>query len=268
MEREILIEALGNKRFKVELKDANKATLSRSYANATDCCGVKVKQEKFCSACRKKVVSSIDNSETETECSRKIVKIGKTEHLINAEKLDNAIEQLEQMDSICLTAFLSHKPEGIEDRYDAMVYVAPADKKASDYKELQEILKGRIAVGKGVFRSNEYQILMEVGADGIVRIRKLVEESRRYAFDAVKVANELAIVSVNQQVVDIEKQILDRKAIASYDFSRFKDARAVVEEQVIEDCVLNGNEAPIVPKNIVKEQKESDELARLQALLG
>lgn len=254
MERDIVIEALGNKRFKVELKDANRATMNRSYPNASDCCGVKLKQEKFCSSCMKKV---------EGTPARKLVKLGKSEYLIDAAALDNAMEQLEQMDAITVTAFVEEIP-AVEDRYDALLYGLPAEKRGSEYRELVEILKGRTAIGKGVFRNNEFQVLLEVGNDGCIRIRKLVEESRRYdiAFDSVQIALKSP---VNEQVVELEKQIIGKKSVKEFDFSEFKDTRAKIEEQVIEDFVLHGK----VPQvTVVQEQKDENELARLQSLLN
>lgn len=255
MEREVVIEPLGSKRFKLELKDANRATLSRSYANASDCCGVKLKQEKFCSGCRKPV---------EGTPQRKLVKIGKEEHLIEAAALDGAMEQLERMDSIVITSFLKALPEEVEDRFDALIYGLPAEKKSADYKELVELLEGNVAIGHGVFRNNEFQVLLTVGKDGIVRLRKLVEESRRYGISDEAVRKALAS-EVNGQIIELERQIVAKKAIESFDFSTFKDTRAVIEEKVIEDFVLNGK----VPEvRVVEEQQATSEIERLKALLS
>lgn len=252
MERDVVIEPL-QKRFRIAVKDANRQRRNRSFANASDCCGVKLRQEKFCSSCNGKVGYG--------ECKRKLVKIGKEEHLVDAAALQQATDALEGMEDIKLDSFLSRRPTGAEDRFDALIYAYPAKKHEAAYAELAAVLEGRTAVGTAVFRGNEFQVLVEVGDDGRVRVRKLVEEEQRYELQ------EIAKVAVNGQIVELERKILDKATVEDVDLSVFKDRRSEIEERIIEDVVLNGKAMPDVKKDVAKE-KESDELARLKALAG
>jgi hypothetical protein len=256
VEMDIEIVPLG-KRFVVEIKDANKASRNRSYGNASDCCGRALKQEKRCSGCGAEV----------SECSRKIVKIGKEEYVVDAKVLKQAKDALESMEGITVSSFLKNLPAGAEDRFESLVYASPKDKKVGQYAELAALLKGRVAVGKGVFRSNEFQVLLTVGDDGVVRIRKLVEESQRYAFDSSTVRTQVDSVKLDEGIVAVEQRILDKATVEGVDLSSFKDTRSEVEERIIEDIVVNGR-VPDAPLAKRQEQESQDELARLKALLG
>jgi len=247
----VFVEPL-QKRFRVEVKDANRQKRNRSFANASECCGARLKQEKFCSACNEKVAPY--------NCSRKIVKIGKEEHLIDAKALEQAQEALEGMEEMKLHAFLQGRPKGAEDRFEALVYAFPAKKREGQYAELAAVLKGYVAVGEAVFRGNEFQVLVEVGDDGVLRVRKLVEEEQRYPMQQVDA------VAVNPEIVALERKLLERKTVGDYDLTAFRDTRAEVEEKVIEDFVLNGK-VPEVKKE-VRQAQENDELERLKALVG
>lgn len=250
MERGVVVEPL-KKRFVVSLRDANKQTRNRSYPNASDCCGARLKQEKFCSVC----------NQLSHSCQRKIVKIGKEEHLVDASLLKQAVDALEGMEDIKLTSFLKRRPSGAEDRFDALIYVYPAKKHEGAYVELAEILKGRTAVGTGVFRGNEYQILVEVGDDGIIRMRKLVGEERRYDMLDVNVDFE-----VNWQIIELENKILDKVTVEDVDLTKFKDTRTAIEERIIEEVVLNGKVPEV--KSEVRQERDLDEIERLRALAG
>ena len=251
-ERKIVIEPL-QKGFNLSLKDANRQKRNRSYVNASNCCGVKLKQEKFCSACNEKVGYG--------DCQRKIVKIGKEEHLIEASALKQATDALEAMEDMQLHTFLKQRPTDAEDRFEALVYAYPAKKQEAQYAELVAILKGRTAIGKAVFRGNEFQILVEVGDDNRIRIRKLVDEDQRYEMQELQLDN-----APNEQIVELERTILDKATKDDYNVKQFKDTRAEIEEKVIEDFVLNGT-IPEVKKEVAQAQ-ENDELARLKALAG
>ena len=253
MEKEILVEPL-QKRFKVVLKDANRQKRNRSFPNASNCCGARLQQKKFCSVCGEEVDTA--------ELTRKIVKIGKEEHLVEASALKQAITALEALDAIKLSTFMSSRPSGVEDYFDALVFVLPAKKREQQYAELANILKGKVAFGSGVFRNNEFQIMVEVGDDGRIRVRKLVEESQRYDIPTVDISVEL-----NNELVELERKIVEKNVVDSFDLSKFRDARAEIEEQVIEDVVLNGGVVEnVVPQ--VKQAVEEDEIERLKKLLN
>lgn len=257
MEKIIVVEPL-QKRFTVSVKNANKEARNRSYSNASDCCGAKLKQDKKCSSCGEIVYA--------TECKRKIVKIGKEEHLIDASALKQVQESLSNVEELSLHTFLKELPKGSEDRFDSLMYAVPVEKKEAQYKELQEILKDRIAIGKGVFGTNEYQVVVSVGEDDVLRIRKLVEESQRYDFEPEEALAALVNVKLSEDVVQIENKILDKKSVDSFDLTEFRDMRSEYEERVIEDFVLNGR-VPEVKKEVEQQQTQS-ELERLKQLMG
>jgi len=162
MERVICVEPL-QKRFRVDLKDANKQKRNRSFSNASNCCGTTLCQKKVCSTCEAEINSS--------ECQRKIVKIGKQEHLIDGKALKDVQDQLEAFEEITLHTFMKKMPNEAFDRFGSLVYAMPTDKQRAEYKELAELLQGRTAIGKGVFRGSEFQVVIEIGNDGVLRMR-------------------------------------------------------------------------------------------------
>lgn len=258
-ERVFIMEMLPTKkRFTVELKDANREKRNRSYANASPCHSKKLKQKKFCEECNEEVTGEIVN---------KIVKIGKHEHLVPTNLLEQATDRLGEMEEISVHTILKGESTMAKDYYDNMVYAYPAEKRSKDYVEMREILKGKTAIGKGVFRNNEFQVLIEVGEDGVIRIRKLVEEAQHTPVDKDQVERELNGVVVNEQLVAMERRLLEKGAVDAYDFSDFKDTRAQIEESIIEQVVVSGV-VPAMAKPKVVEKQEADELAILQEALG
>ena len=258
MERNIYIEPLG-KLFSVELKDANRERRNRSFSNAAPCCStpenpVKLKQEMRCAQCGESVDRKV--------CTHKIVDIAKKSYLISADLLEQVQEQMERMDRLTVQAVLSQEPVGAADRYDVLVYVLPVEKRAAEYVELSALLKGRVAVGKGVFRSNEFQFVMSVGEDGIVRIRKLVDEAQH-----TTPALDVAGVAMNSQIVELENRILDRRQASDFDITGFRDSRVAEEERIIEEVVLHGK-IPEMPAVAMVQKADQDEVERLKALLN
>ena len=255
MERKIYIEGL-QKGFTVQVKSANRQKRNKYFSNASPCCKAKLSQKKLCSECDKEVPYGASE--------HKIIKIGKEEYTIAKGALDQVQEQLVE-GNIVITALMRQLPEGAMDRFDSLLYAKPADHKASEYKELAEVLKGRVGVGKGVFRNNEYQVLITIGDDGVLRIRQLVEETQRYDFKSEDIVAEYKASPLQQEIVDIERQILDKKMSDSYDISEFRDARQEFEEKVIEDFVLHGTVPEVVTE--MKQEDNSNELERLKALM-
>jgi len=250
MEKEILVEPL-QKRFRVAVKDANKLARNRSYSNASNCCGTKLTQEKKCSTCNELVQSN--------ECQRKIVKIGKEEHLIEATALAQCQESFAD-GGIVLHTFMDKRPEGSEDRFGGLVYASPSEKRDAEYDELRQVLGKKVAIGKGVFRNNEFQVLVEVGDDKVIRIRKLVEETQRYDVPEVPATMEL-----NAEIVELEKELVGKAVVEEFDVKAFRDTRSEMEEKVIEEFVLHGRVPEI--KQEVKQEQEMSELERLKALV-
>jgi hypothetical protein len=217
---------------------------------------VKLKQEKSCSACGKEVHSG--------ECSRKIVKVGKEEYLVKADDIDKALEAMEAQEELLLHTFVKEIPQDINDRIDGVEYIVPAEKKTKEYRELQEILQGRYAIGKVVIRSNEYEVIVSVGADGIIRMEKLVEQSQLYDVPSI---DAVATAEVSKEIISLECSLIDKRMQSDYDFTAFKDTRSKVEEDIIEQVVKSGE----VPQAVVKQvevKQDNDEVARLKALLG
>ena len=254
-ERTIRIEAL-KKSFSIGVKDAYKQKRNRSFSNASNCCGSALKQKKLCSSCEQDISA--------TECERKIIKLGKEEHLIDAQALKQITEKLAEQEEIVIHTFVEELSQDAQDRYEGLSFITPIAKKQSDYIELREILKGRVAIGRAVFRSNEYEVLISVGTDNRIRVRKLIEQGQLYDLPDATID-----APINQQIVGIEKQILAKATINGYDFAQFRDTRAETEEKIIEDMILHGKQ-PVISE-VAKEvthKTDNEELARLQELMG
>lgn len=243
--------------FEVQLKDANRQKRNRSFSNASPCCQAALKQEKRCGKCGESVATA--------DCKHKIVKLGKQEYIIETDALKQVQDSLAQSEKVSVHTFLDALPEGAEDRYDALVYAYPVDKKELQYAELRSLLDGKVAVGTAVLRSNEYQVVLIVGADGVLRMRKLVEESQRYDFSPAAVKECLDGISPREQVVQLGRKLIQKATVENYDVTEFRDARSEYEERIIEEYVLHGKTPRIAQE--VKHQQEQDEVARLQALL-
>lgn len=253
VERTIRIDAL-QKAFTVGVRDAYKQKRNRSFSNASNCCGAKVKQKKLCSVC--------DGDVEVKECNRKIVKIGKEEHLMNADALKQITSNLAGQMEMNVHTFVEQLPTEAVDKFDSLAYLIPAKKKEGEYVELREVLKGRIGIGKAVFRGNEYEIVLTVGDDGMIRLRKMVEQGQLYDVPSVDVD-----APMNSEIIELERQIVSKTTKDSYDFSTFRDTRAEAEEQMIEDVVLHGKQPDVQTVQKVVQKSDNDELARLKELM-
>lgn len=254
MERTIQIDAL-QKSFNVGIKDAIRQKRNRSFGNATNCCGAKVSQKKFCSVC--------DGDVTGQDFARKIVKIGKAEHLINAQALKQVKDTIAENDTIRIHTIVRELPSGMSDRQDSYVF-ATEGKKAGDFAELRELFQDFYGIGTAGFRGNEFEIVITASSDGRVRIHKLVEQSQMYDRPEADTTGQF-----NQDIVAMEKDILEKNAVNDYDFSQFRDTRAESEEKMIEDVVLHGKQ-PEVAETIaeVTQKSDADEMERLKALMN
>lgn len=249
MERTWVLEPL-KKRFTVDMKAANRDKRNRSFSNASSCCEAKLKIVKRCSGC--------DNEVSAADCTHKLVKIGKEEHLIDGATLKGIMPEEGE---IVFDTVLDELPKGTDDWFAKLDFAAPAKKHEAEYAELAEILKGRYAIGKGVFRNNEFQVVATTGSDGIIRSRRLIDGDQRN-----EKPNISELPEPNNQIVGVENQILGKSAVDGFDFNQFRDTRVEQEEKVIEDFVLHGKK----PSKVVQEVKarvESDELERLKSLM-
>lgn len=243
------------KRFKVRVRNAYKQKRNRSLSNASNCCGAKLVQEKKCSVCEGVVQSS--------ECTRKIVKIGKDEHLVNARALQDIRKRMDG-DEIRVHTVVSELPEEVQDRFGALLFGMPAKNGELEYRELVEVIGRRVCIGVMAERGNEFEVVVTVGRDGRLRVRKLVEQSQLYDVPDVPQS------PIGGEVVALEQQVLEKACVASYDFGVFRDGRAELEEQLIEDVVLHGKrpdeQEELVQKNVEKDAQQ--EVERLRALLS
>lgn len=256
MNSRIRIEPI-QKEFVVRTKDANKQKRNRSFSNASPCHHAKLKQEKRCSVCNEHIST--------TACQHKIVKIGKDEHIIPAEALKSVQDVLAQQETITITKVLDKVPVEAEEWYEGLVWVTPEEKKEQQYAELSQLFADKVGVGTAVFRNNEYQVILKM-TNGVLSLRKLVEQSQKYDIDKDN-AQRIAKQQVNQDILDLEKQILNKKTESDIDLSEFRDTRAEYEEKIIEEYVLNG-EIPQTITTTTQDTKEQDELQRLKALAG
>jgi hypothetical protein len=255
MEKTIRIEAL-QKTFVVDVKDVAKAKRNESYLNASPCCKAKVMQKKFCSVCNKEV----DISEVET----KLVKVGKEYHAVPKEKLDSVLEAFEDMEEIVIKANIPYKADFGEVFKEGLMVLgnSKVKRKAAQYSELKELAKGRMLVATGVVRKNEYQMLI-YEQNNKLYLRRLISVEQLYP------EIETADYPVNESVVAIEKQILDKIQKADYDLSLFTDTRKAKEQEIIETYVLSDAELPKLEITETATAKESEkELEKLNELLA
>ena len=260
------------KEFTVEVDTANRKAKSTSYRSACSCAEVttstkgkkvvlgKFRQEMRCEKCNVEKSASTD--------TRKIVKVGTDELLIDASAIASAQQALEAIENVKLHTFLNKKPTGTEDRIESLIYDFPADKKAKHYAELAKLLKGRWAIGNGVFGKNEYQVLATCGDDDVVRFWTLVEERNRKDHNFEECASVVNGINLPEQVVALENELLDKATVDDYDLTKFVDTRTEVEQNVIEDFVVNGKLPEAPPTAQIEEEQAEDEVARLKALMG
>lgn len=270
MERVVVVEPLGE-RFTIGLRDANRERRTRSFANVSDCCGKieggkavgKLRIEKHCSACGGRV---------DVTPSRKAVKVGKNEYILPSSAIEAVKERVEAMEEIRIQGIIGDGvtpvsvPLGVQDFFDGLVYAVPVEKKEREYAELCGVLRGRVAFGRAVFRGDEFQVLVMVGDDGVLRIRKLVDGSQRHAFDAGGVSGVVSGVGVSGEVVGLMREVLGRSE-RSFDPLEFRDSRLVLEEELLERVATLGElpvDAPVVG---VVLPVESERLERLRAML-
>ena len=255
MEKKIRIEAL-QKTFVVEFKDVAKAKRNRSYSNASLCCEAKVGIKKFCSECDKEVDVS--------QVQRKLVKVGKDYHAVPKEKLDEVIDAFEDMEEINVVGIIPYNAEFGEVFKEGLIALgnSKTPRKANQYSELKLLADNRILIANGVIRKNEYQMMIFVMNDRLY-MRKLVSAEQLYP------EVEVADYPINESVVAIENQILDKLQTEDFDLRDFKDTRQVKEEEIIEKFVLGEEELPKIEITEQAEVKEDKgELERMEKLLA
>jgi hypothetical protein len=261
MERQIVVEPL-QKEFTLDIKDAFRQKRATSFASASPNSTlekpIRLVQKKFDAESTMTDDRNKWREVSESQVTHKIVKIGKEEHLIPKDVLEKATEF--GSDKLKIHTILrGDMPVEAKTRICGVMYGHAKAKREGEYTELAEILKGRYAVGTIALRSNEFQVVMTADADGKIQIFKLADESQMYDEPIVP------LFEVNKEIVELERQILDAKAVESFDFGEFRDSRVQTEEKIIEEFVMNG-ELPEIVTQKMEENKQENELERLKAL--
>jgi hypothetical protein len=259
MQKTIAIEAIG-KRFVVDIQYADRKQRDPlTLKNATDCCGAEIGAKKYCKHCQKESPTSM----------RKMWKKGKEERLISTDAFDAMTEELESREeskvkSIIVKEKLDAK---VQDRYGRMLFITPVDKKEAGYKELKEILGAKTAIGTIVIKGYEYEYLLYVGSDDVLRMRLLLSDSQLHETPSINLNG----VYVSEKVVAAYKQLLEKKAeVREYDFTQFVDSRGKAIESMVEQAILSGTipKPKASPVQEMREVKEAEELARIEAELA
>lgn len=255
MKKVIYIEKL-QKRFPVDVRFVAKDATSRSFATASDCCGVRVNQKKFCSACSKEVKA--------TEAKRKIVSLHKEDFLIDAAQLKDVVDALDEREEIVVKAVMSKEalPDDVEDRFGKMMKVIPVAKREGEYAELSALLRSCVGIASAVINGNEFEVLVYAGKDGVLRMRLLIDDEMHHEMPAV----ELAMDKVSEPILALEQRILQKAQVSEWDFSAHKNKRREMEEVLIERAIVKGEVPSPLPLETLTKEKEKDELARLKVL--
>ena len=252
MERTILIKPL-ELRKRLALKAANRERRSMSFANASNCCGVKLEQKKFCSKCHEKV--------NDRESTFKLAKVGKAFVKIPVEALKQKEEMLDAQE-IVFDTILKSEPDGASEWYDTVLIGEPIEKAEKDYKVLAELGKKFVFVGTAVFNAREYQVIGKT-VDGIFQIRKLVAPTQRNDIDRDEIVKAYEKEEVSKELLKVAEQVLAKNVQDEFNLNSFKPADEELEEKLVE-AAMDGKTIA-VPKASVA--KETDEVERLKALL-
>jgi hypothetical protein len=213
---------------------------------------VKVNERKFCSQCNEPV----------SKTSRKIIKIGKEEKLIDAALLANVLEQLEAVEEIHITQVSDTLPSEVERRYERLLYGDVVKKKEEDYATLRAYLGEGYGYGYGVFGHNKFGIVAHVEGP-VIMLRKLMDESQLVDIDAERIAKQTT-QQVDPELIELGRQAIDRVKVQQPDFTQFKDERLDMEEQLIEQ-LIDGKLPELKPA--VTEKLVEDKKAKLRKLL-
>jgi hypothetical protein len=255
MERIVCVEPILGVRFKADVKDVAKAKKALSFLNASNCCHKPLKEVKRCSECQQDVDA--------TACQHKLFKVGKEMKLIPTALLEQAKDAQEATDELRIKQFIAHLPRDIEDRMGPAAYLTAVKKHGRGYKMLVAAL-GRVpyAIGSGWFRGYQYEFVVRMGSDGIVRLQRLVEQMQMYP----RPESDLDAGELDAETVELVGKVAQKKAIAEYDFTAFRDQGIETTKELIEKIVDGEQITVVVPE--FKEQQAQDEKEQLKALLN
>jgi len=255
MERTIALRFAGRDGQKVELrkvvnlKPLNRAARSRSFLNASNCCGQKLVEKKFCSACEKQVEGS--------DFAKKLVKVGKDYVPVSAAALKANKDALDS-EEIVFDVRLSEEPEDAQEWYDELFLVAPVKKKEADVAFLVAVGEKNVLVGHGVFGGHEYQ-LIGTTRNGEFQIRRLISAAQRYEIDRTGVK-----AKVSEELVEAVCSLLVKSTAKAYDFAAFTPRDEEMEAKLIE-AALDGKTIEVAA--VSETRKDSEELALIKGAL-
>jgi DNA end-binding protein Ku len=241
--------------FATDLVKLTKSAKNRSYPNLSNCHQAPLKEEKFCATCHAPANSNA--------CTHKMFKMGKDTYPISADHLKEIKKQLDD-DRIVVQEFRDMH-EIPELWFTDEIYAAKQHKKYTrEYREYAEILSrsGKVAVGEFVVRERPYPVMI-YAYQGHLVLRAL------HYYDEVDpmptVDNN---VPVNDTKIGLLLQAVNlNKKESPFDIARFENIREAKEEELIEK-VLKGEALPVIELQEMKVVDETDEIARLQALLA
>jgi len=257
----IYVESL-EKGFSLDLKSIDREAKTKSYPQSSDCCGNKLNRKEFCSKCNEQVLG---------KTKRKLVDVSKIRlpdgsiPMVDVSLLDEIKKQLDDVSEVRVSQFTKELPADASERYERMMKAGIVDKKLNDYKEMQELLRGRYGVGMGNFGGCQRKVILYLDAQGVICMRKLTSDDQQVAFDSEEVLTRLASVKIDQELLDIEKQIVDQATKPLTDVG-YKDMRVAMEEELIEKVLSGEQPTPVAPK--LQEQKVENEKDRLKRLLA
>ena len=244
-----------NMSFAIDIVKLTKSAKNRSFPNLSNCHQTPLQQKKFCAECGEEVNS--------TSCTHKQFKLGKEAYPISAEHLLQIKKSLDD-DRIVIDEF-REMHEIPELWFTDEIYAAKQHKKyLKEYREYAQILSqaGKVAVGQAIIRNRPYPVMIYPYQD------RLVMRALHY-FDEVNPmpAVDNAVQTNETKIGLMLKAVQLNTAKEPFSIGRFVNQREEAEEQLIAKC-LRGEELPEVKREEMAVVDESDEIARLQALLA
>lgn len=245
-----------NLQFQIDLKKITKTTKNKSFPNLSDCCSVPIKIKKFCGNCSKEItdIKALKN---------KLFKLGKESHPIPVAHLEQIRKQLDD-NKIVITEY---RDVGEIDPlfYTELVFSSQQHQKSKkEYNEFKELLKmsNKVGIGTMILNHRPY-VCMVYHYKNHICFRMLHFEDEIEPQPAID-----DTIQGNQQKIELmNKMLILNTAKCDFDIAKFKNTRQQAEEELIE-LVIDGKELPKIDQIVeVQTAQDTDEIARLQALL-
>lgn len=228
----------------------HKEARNRSLANASDCCGVPLKQEKRCGKCNEAVIG---------KPQRKIFKVGKQEYLITT-AAEEAAKDL-GANKVVVERFINKKdlPSDVIARIEKGKWIVPEDKYEQKFANALQLFNDeRVGIGKVIDRDNEYECFI-LRKGNALEVEMLCDPSQ------VNECPSVELPQANAQVAELLQKIAQKNTVEHHEFNH-RDARLARTEELLREVVTTGKVPDIQQR--VAEKQEGDEVERLKALLG